>query len=186
VGQRVGWDAKTKRFTATEIGLLFRPLGWLELEVGTEYQRTRGQEAWVENLDLADGTASIFGDRFTEQMELLLSGTLVFARDVTLEFYGQMFAASGTYENYRRLVTPSTFTPVGYDGTPDFLTQSIIATVVLRWEYRPGSTVYLVWSHARDGDDGPPDAALPDALLGTFQLPAANVVLMKVNYWLSL
>ncbi|MBP1678983.1 MAG: hydrolase, partial [Bacteroidetes bacterium] len=184
-GQRVGWDDLQKKFSATEVGIEIRPLGWLQLDLEAEYQRTRDQEAWVENLDLADGTASIFGDRSTDQIDVQARGTLVFTRDLTLQLYGQVFVAKGAYQNFRRLVTPSAFEPYAYSGSPDFVSQSIIGNVVLRWEYRPGSTAYLVWSHAKDSGDAPPDGSLADGVRDAFRLPPANVVLLKVNYWLE-
>jgi len=79
------------------------------------------------------------------------------------------------------------------DGTPDytfadrdFNVRSLLGSAVLRWEYRPGSTVYLVWqreqsAQARFGDfDFGRDL---DALWG---LPADNRLILKVNYWLGL
>ena len=186
LGQRFGWDDLQKCVNATEVGVEIRPMGWLQLDLETEYQRTRDQEAWVENLDLAGGTTSIFGDRSTDQIDIQMRGTVVFTRDLTLQVYGQMFVANGAYRNFRRLQTPSEFEPYAYTGSPDFLSQSIIGNVVLRWEYRPGSTLYLVWSHAKDSGDAPPDGTLADGMRGALRLPPANVVLLKVNYWLEI
>jgi hypothetical protein len=185
-GQRFGWDDLQKEFSATEVGIEIRPMGWFQLDLETEYQRTRDQEAWVENLALSGGTASIFGDRSTDQIDFQMRGTVVFTRDLTLQFYGQVFVAQGAYKNFRRLTTPSSFEPYAYTGSPDFLSQSIIGNVVFRWEYRPGSTLYLVWSHAKDAGEAPPGGSLADGMRGAFRLPPANVVLLKVNYWLEI
>ena len=69
---------------------------------------------------------------------------------------------------------------------PDFNFRSLRGTGVLRWEWRPGSTAYLVWTQRRSGlapvgdfDFGRDRAALLDA-------PADNVFLLKVSYWLGL
>jgi hypothetical protein len=68
----------------------------------------------------------------------------------------------------------------------DFNLRSLRATAVLRWEYRPGSTVFLVWQRSQadrasvgDFDFGR-DA---DALFGA---PADNRFIVKVNYWFGL
>jgi hypothetical protein len=185
-GQRIGWDDLRKKSTATEFGVELRPTGWLQLEVEAEYQRTRDQEAWVENVDLTGGTASIFGDRSTSQIDVQMRGTMVFTRDLTLQVYGQLFVAKGVYANYRRLLSPSSFEPYPYSGSADFMSQSIIGNVVLRWEYRTGSTLYLVWSHAKESGDAPPDGSLADGVREAFRLPPANVLLLKVNYWLEI
>jgi hypothetical protein len=69
---------------------------------------------------------------------------------------------------------------------PDFNARSLRGNAVLRWEYRPGATVYFVWQQMR----------FDDTAFGNFQYsrdqslllraPADNVFLVKVNYWLPL
>ena len=54
--------------------------------------------------------------------------------------------------------------------------------VVFRWEYRPGSTLFVVWSQTRSGGGIPGDASLGRNFRGVFDALADNVVLMKLNY----
>jgi len=72
---------------------------------------------------------------------------------------------------------PAMFDPAGYDGREG----TLAATVVGRWEYRPGSTAFLVYSHAQSpSTDGVTYA--PSALV---RGPAADVVLLKLSWaWL--
>jgi hypothetical protein len=69
---------------------------------------------------------------------------------------------------------------------PDFSFRSLRGNAVLRWEYRPGSTLYLVWTRSsasslsRGTIDFGTDA---DAL---FRGPAENIFLLKVNFWLGM
>ena len=68
-------------------------------------------------------------------------------------------------------------------GAPDFNFKELRSNVVLRWEYRPGSTAFLVWSQGRS--DVGPDGAFRfgrdmDALLGA---RGSNVLALKVTYW---
>ena len=56
---------------------------------------------------------------------------------------------------------------------------------MLRWEYHPGATLYLVWT--RESDSSLNRGAIdfgPDAR-SLFQGPAQNIFLLKVNYWLG-
>ncbi len=91
--------------------------------------------------------------------------------------------------------TPDNYWHVDFDGDAstdysfrdrDFNFRSLIGNAVLRWEYRPGSTLFLVWqrqqsAYASMGDfDFGRDA---EALWG---IPANNVFIVKVNYWLGL
>ena len=79
--------------------------------------------------------------------------------DLNLDVYAEPFAASGRYYDYGELLEPSSLEriPYGAPGTPadplknrDFNVQSFQSNVVLRWEWRAGSTMYLVWQQNRD------------------------------------
>ncbi len=68
---------------------------------------------------------------------------------------------------------------------PSFTFRSLRGNAVLRWEYHPGATLYLVWTREsasslyRGAIDFGPDAR------SLFQGPAQNIFLLKVNYWLG-
>jgi hypothetical protein len=135
-----------------------------------------------------------------------------FTPNLSLQLYAQPFFASGDYTRFREFAAPRTTRKVEYgrdigtitrnaDSTytvdpdaggpaqpftfhdPDFSTRSLRGTAVLRWEYRPGSTVYFVWTQERSGSDA----------IGTFDLARerealwrdrpTNIFLVKVNYW---
>jgi len=71
-------------------------------------------------------------------------------------------------------------------GDRDFNVRSLVGNAVLRWEYRPGSTIFFVWQRRQmdraavgDFDFGRDGSALFDA-------PADNRFIVKVNYWLGL
>lgn len=68
----------------------------------------------------------------------------------------------------------------------DFNQRSLIGNAVLRWEYRPGSTLFLVWQRQQRGSirDGSFDLGRDMGAL--FDAPADNVFMVKVNYWLGL
>jgi len=73
-------------------------------------------------------------------------------------------------------------------GDPDFRTRSLSVKAVWRWEYRPGSTVFLAWTHSRS-HSFPYDASFDvarDFGRELFLDRPKNVLLVKFNYWLSL
>jgi hypothetical protein len=69
---------------------------------------------------------------------------------------------------------------------PNFTYLSFRSNVVLRWEYKPGSTLFVVWQHGRsdvtDNGQFQPGQGIQDM----FRLPAVNTFVIKLNYWLSL
>jgi len=65
---------------------------------------------------------------------------------------------------------------------PDFNLKSLRGTVVLRWEYRPGSMLYFVWTQQRADYSHPGDFELWRDLGDLFQAPGANIFMIKFSY----
>ena len=65
---------------------------------------------------------------------------------------------------------------------PDFNYKSLRGTVVLRWEYRPGSLLYLVWTQNRADYANPGELRLGRDLGALFSAPGDNIFLLKVSY----
>jgi hypothetical protein len=60
------------------------------------------------------------------------------------------------------------------------------SNTVVRWEYLPGSTLFVVWQHNRGSYDTQGQFDLNDGLRDLQQLPSANTFLVKFSYWMSL
>lgn len=69
---------------------------------------------------------------------------------------------------------------------PDFNFRQFRSNLVIRWEYRPGSTLYLVWSQGRTGEIGEGSFAGRRDLRALFEVYPENVFLVKCNYWFNL
>jgi Domain of unknown function (DUF5916) len=67
-------------------------------------------------------------------------------------------------------------------GNPDFNYKSLRGTIVLRWEYRPGSLLYFVWTQNRADYANPGDLRLGRDLGNLFSAPGDNIFLLKVSY----
>jgi len=143
-----------------------------------------------------------------------------FSQGLTFELYAQPLLSTGDYGELMELAAPRTFTFRGYAETgsvrrssegylvdPDgpgpaqefqardlsFNSRSLIGNAVLRWEWRPGSTLFLVWQQTRAERITPEfgDAArartgfdLDDDARALFGLKPNNIFLVKVSYWL--
>jgi hypothetical protein len=184
IGEQFDWDNKTKRQFTLNAGIKLKPLSWMNWDLQSDYQIFRNQEAWVGSNENAG--IVYFGNRNTDRLSVTLRSTVTFTRELTLQFYGQEFLAKGQYRNYRQLVGTSDFIPVSVIDPlwrSDFNNQSFNTNLVLRWEYLPGSTIFLVWSQARTGGDGDYTTSLRDNFDETFRIPPSNVFLLKINYW---
>ena len=69
---------------------------------------------------------------------------------------------------------------------PDFNFQEFRSNLVLRWEYRPGSTLFLVWSQQRSDSFSRSDFRLQRDLDSLFRIKPDNILLLKLNYWFTL
>jgi hypothetical protein len=70
-------------------------------------------------------------------------------------------------------------------GNPDFNSRSLRGTGVLRWEYRPGSTLYFVWTQERNGFDQFGDFNFTRDRSALFRDRPTNVFQIKGTYWIG-
>jgi hypothetical protein len=185
-------DHRGKTAYQAFLGATLRPASWCELLPGIGYQRVRFEETGVFvdggilTTEVAGERYSVFGDRNLDEVDLSLRGIVTFTRTLSLQFTTQVLMARGSYHNYRRLLDATTFAPEPIaQGQYDFNTTTFNANVLLRWEYSPGSTAYLVWTQERYGNEGSDDTGFAQRFRDTFALPHDDVVLLKVSYWFS-
>ena len=156
------------------------------------------------------GQRYIFGfpDRTTIAMQLRASYT--FKPDMTLDVYAEPFADSGRYERFGE--TAAAREPhlrvYGEDGTAierlmdgsylvtdgdstfalrnyDFNIRSFRSNVVLRWEWRPGSTLFVVWQQNRESRDADGQHVGLGDLFGSLSAPGDNIFAIKTTLWMS-
>jgi len=137
----------------------------------------------------------IYGERDTERLNLTLRSNVTLTRTLSLEFFGQLFGARGRYQNFRILSSRDEFDQfAAYPKRHDFATSSFLSNAVLRWEFRPGSEIFVVWSQNRslNRDDpfffdrqtqSPYDRSTPERLTDTFGDFAQNRVIVKLRYF---
>ncbi|MBN1425708.1 carbohydrate binding family 9 domain-containing protein [Candidatus Fermentibacteria bacterium] len=141
------------------------------------------------------GTSYVFAALDQRLWNLTVRSSLQFSRDASIELYLQPFLTVGSYANARELALPDTydFATYPYDASShDFSYGAVNLNMVYRWEYAPGATVYLVWTHTRDRFDSRGNPASNggfDNGFGTrplFDNEPENRVMLKVSYWFSL
>ncbi|HEY1023627.1 MAG TPA: DUF5916 domain-containing protein [Sphingobacteriaceae bacterium] len=71
-------------------------------------------------------------------------------------------------------------------GNPNFTFMQYRSNLVVRWEYVPGSTVFIVWSQSRTGDNGVDRFSVSEIGKNLFDIKAHNVFLVKFTYRLVL
>ena len=139
----------------------------------------------------------VYGDRDTDRLDLTLRSTITLTPDLSIEVFGQLFGARGRYRNFRILSSRDEFDRfAAYPKRHDFASSSFLSNAVLRWEFRPGSELFFVWSQNRSLEqddpfffdrrssspfDRSPSARLTDA----FDDFARNTFIVKLRYLIS-
>ena len=197
-----------------ETGVAMQPAPQLQLEISAEYTREVSTQQYV--TALAGGTAATFGRRYVfahiDQSEYSTQFRMnyTFKPDLTLDFYGEPFSASGRYGNIGELAAAQTRAIRLYgtegitittlaDGTrrvtdgaqaftlrnSDFNVQSFRSNLVLRWEWRAGSTLYLVWQQDRESEIFAPFRTSAGDMFSSLGQDGDNFFALKVTYWFS-
>jgi hypothetical protein len=168
-----------------------------ELKSGVTWIQARHEETWVypyggvvSDASISATPFAVYGDRDLDELDMSLRGTVTFTRDLSLQAYTQVLLARGRYQNYRRNIGRSSVS-YNYPANPafvsgDFNEAVFNANVLLRWEYLPGSTIYLVWTQGRFGDTGDYLTGFSRRFEDTFRLPHEDAILLKVSYWIPL
>ncbi|MEP6905273.1 MAG: DUF5916 domain-containing protein, partial [Gemmatimonadales bacterium] len=133
---------------------------------------------------------------------------------LSLQVYAQPLVASGGFRDFKELRAPRTFDfdvygrdrgtialsdgvyrvdPDGNPntintvafGNPDFNFRSLRGNAVLRWEYRPGSTLFFVWQQQRSGEEPIADFRFRRDYSALFRQKPENVFTIKATYWLA-
>jgi hypothetical protein len=194
--------------------LQMRPAPAWQLSIFPDYNHELFSQQYVTTLGSGRpetyGSRYIFGriDRTTISMQFRVN--YAFHPDLTLEVYAEPFAASGRYQSFGELAAPRTHNLRVYgangiglvrqaDGSyvvddagtaftlrnRDFNVRSFRSNAVLRWEWRPGSTLFFVWQQDRSSDEPYGDAVTPRDLFGSFSAPGDNILAVKTTWWIS-
>jgi hypothetical protein len=168
------------------------------------------------------GNRYVFASIDQETLEVETRVNITFTPHLTFELYAQPFIASGDYLALKELAAPRSFDFLQYgrdagtitrgaDGRyeidpsgggtgtffvtdRDFNFRSLLGNAVLRWEWRPGSTLFLVWQQSRS-ERLTPGAGDPEGRYGQFafgpdaralaRTAANNTFMVKLTYWLN-
>jgi hypothetical protein len=158
--------------------------------IGIDYASALDSAQWIDNID-ADGDGvddNVYGTLRRHVLNVTARSTYSFTRDLTLEAYLQPFIAVGAYTGVRKLAHPRSFdfTPVSLADDPDFNRKSVRGTVVLRWEYIRGSTLFAVWNLSTSDELKRLGVFSPVRDLGgAFGAPGTNTFAIKLSYWFT-
>jgi hypothetical protein len=179
-----------------EASMIIRPTSSMEYTISLGYVIERDMDKFVSPVVdtvipfAAVDPVALYGKRDVDGIDLTLRSSILFTHDLSLQIYNQFFWAKGNFDTttYSLLNPSRNLTPYRYSVNKDFNQTLIQTNVVLRWEYREGSTFYFVWSHGRSFfQNGGYDTNLSTNLDNIFARTSPdNAYVVKVSYWMSL
>ncbi len=180
--------------TGGELGFNLRIASQFSASLGVGYDLTTNDQQWYANYGalLSDTTHYTFAR--LDQRTLAITSRINWTAtpNLSFQFYGQPFVSAGSFSNWRELRAPRAeryderFRPYGNGAPGGFNVKQFNSNAVMRWEYRPGSALFLVWQQGRAQDQrnrGTFESGRD--LEDLFAAPPQNTVLLKFSYWFN-
>jgi len=176
----------------------------LSLSIGMGARSNHSESQWIDNYEHDEsqpgvtgigGVDYVFGTLDQKTYDLTLRANMLINRDQSIQLYAQPFVTTGDYSSPRWLAQPDSYDLRTYDmdaSLEDFQYTSINVNLVYRYEYRPGSTIYLVWAHGKSRYDQRANANNPHSwdngfdIGDPFRAEPENTIMAKVSYWFSI
>ena len=174
----IGFENYNKS-TYTSISASYKPTNYLSVSFGPGYNKSFSELQYVTTLDYNENKRYVFASIDQKTISASLRVNLNLSPDLTFQYWGQPFVATGNYYDHKYILNPMaesyhdrfhTYTPdqitnggdykvdensdgiIDYNiNNSDFNFKEFLSNLVIRWEYNPGSTVYFVWSQTRRG-----------------------------------
>ncbi len=174
-----GWE-KDSRNLYTGADISYKPTNYLSMTLSPSYSKSFSELQYVTNLTYNNADRYIFGSIDRKTISASLRVNLNLSPNLTFQYWGQPFIATGKYHDFKYILDPRatsyrdrfhTYTAdqitevdgeysvdENIDGSSDYTIgkmdfnyKAFLSNLVIRWEYSPGSSVYLVWSQTRSG-----------------------------------
>ncbi len=194
----------------------WRPSGRMDFTVSPGIDWNVDDWQYLDTRNVLGADQYLFGEIHQTTLAMAFRGSVTFTPTLTLQLYAQPFYSAGRYTEFKRTANTrarryadrfdmftgsrlqrdadgNVLIDINADNTtdvqlddPDFSYVSFRSNIVLRWEYRPGSTIFLVWQQNRSGFTTDGRYRFGDATRNLMDTRPDNVFVVKVNYWLSL
>ncbi len=198
-------------YRQVRMGFRYQPVPAMSFGIFPWYAVSRDNLQYISTLQMGAENRYILGHIRQQTAAMEFRVNLNLTPDMTLQYYGQLFISAGKYSRFKRITQPQAdryeerFAEyessqlslvddeyrvdedrdgrVDYTfGQPDFKALYFLSNLVFRWEFVPGSTLYLVWSQNRS--DYLPEGRFTfgDDVESLFDVYPTNIFMLKVSY----
>jgi Domain of unknown function (DUF5916) len=204
------WDEFGGWGTNSGLTISVKPLPSLTFSTGPQLNRSRTLAQYVDTSD----DRPVFATTNQTQLSMTTRVNWILNPRASLQLFMQPLLATAGYDGFKELAAPRTYdfrefttgsglrldeverkytiepdeggrsSPFSFDD-PDFNVKSLRVNAVFRWEFRPGSTLYAVWTEQREDDSYPGEFRFRRDARRLFSTPADDVFLIKMTYWIG-
>jgi hypothetical protein len=186
-----GNDREGSRWFGFDPGITVRATSALSAELSFGYNNSKNDSQWIRAVQAMAGTHYVFGrlHQITTSFTTRVSYTVT--PNLSIQVYAQPFVSAGAYASSKELTRPladrnaDRYVRFDYGGNADFNVLSFRTTNVMRWEYKPGSVLFVVWQQGREGFTQRGNYRFGRDFGDVFSTPSTNALLVKLAYWLN-
>jgi len=204
-------QSKTVNASGYGLGLTIQPTNALRFSIRPNISQFDRRMQNVTSLAYQGNTNYIVSSLDQNTLSITLRLNYNITPNLTIQYYGQPFITRVRYFDFKRITDPSArlfydrFVPldnISYDvveeiysvsentngttdytfGNPDFSFMQFRSNLVARWEYVPGSELFLVFSQSNNNSGDPSEAILPSLTDNLFNNKPTNIFLIKWTY----
>ena len=209
------YQADYDNYLEYDLSVEYRPASNITLSISPfinrEFQRSMyvGTFADISAVNTF-GNRYVFGELDQKTIGAGIRLNWTFTPNLTLQLYVQPLISTGKYTSIKELAKPrsyefNTYTNISLNETdntytvnpggsgshftfdnPDFNIRSLRGNAVLRWEYLPGSVLYLVWTQTRSDYESIGDNRLLNSFSGLTDIHPDNIFALKFTYWFDI
>ena len=188
-------DARNSGSRAISLGSDLRLASQYSMSLAASLEKRTDDQQWIGNYGafLSDTTHYTFARLDQTTIGITARANWTATPHLSLQLYAQPFVTSGDFADWRQLVAPSAkqyasrYAAYGNGATPTgFNFRQFNSNAVLRWEYRPGSTLFFVWQQGRASNDTNGEFRVARDYRDLFRAHPDNTLLIKASYWFNL
>ena len=202
------------RIAGADGGVRLRLSNRLALSGAVEYESTLDALQYVTTVNSSAGPRYVLGRIDQDTWSVTFRANLAITPDLTVQYYGAPFVGTARYTAFKRAADTLARTYADrfhlYDAAeisaapsggaytvaepggapysfanPDGSFRQFRSNLVFRWEFKPGSSLYLVWSQGRTGEEPFAETGFGSNWRGLWRARPDDVFLVKVSYWFS-
>jgi hypothetical protein len=204
------YNVKESHQEVVYLSVTWLPIRKIRLSAITSMIWRKYHQQYVGTLNKGNEKLYLLGHIDQQTPWITLRGELFINPEMSIQYYGSPYFSLGSYSAFKRvdqgrerdMDTRFEELEVSYDAgsnsydfdynanswsfaNPDFSFSQFRSNLVFRWEYKLGSTLYLVWAHDRSGYEGIYNP-VSDIAGDLFTIKGNNIFMFKLNFWFSI